>query len=84
MHTTKRSVTALAGIVAGLAIAAPIADASTATTPAAFAGSPLPSFVGPPAGAMAIGPTVIGTVFNGATVVQVVNGPTLASINGSP
>jgi hypothetical protein len=88
MQTTKRHLVALAGTVAALAIAAPIADASAATAPAAVPGSPLaafdgvPPFVGPPAGSevVTIGPTVIGSVFNGGTVVQVVNGPTFASV----
>jgi hypothetical protein len=44
------------------------------------------SFVGPSIGfvGVAIGPTVIGSVFNGATVVQVVNGPAGSSVIGSP
>jgi hypothetical protein len=80
----------LAGVAAVLAIAAPIADAS-ATTPAASPGFPLPafagvppSFVGPPAGSMAVavGPTIIGAVFNGPTVVQVTNAPA-SSVVGS-
>jgi hypothetical protein len=105
MHLTKRSVGALAGVVGALAIAAPIADAGAATTPAfalptftmptfaslpafslpAFSGVPI-SFVGPSIGfvGVAIGPTVINSVFNGATVVQVVNGPAGSSVIGSP
>jgi hypothetical protein len=44
------------------------------------------SFVAPSVGFVgaAIGPTVIGSVFNGATVVQVVNGPAGSSVLGSP
>jgi hypothetical protein len=93
MNTTTRYAAALAGVAAALAIAVPITDASAATTPAdvpgfplpAFAGVP-PSFVGPPEGTpeVAVGPTVIGTVFNGGTIVQVVNGPTFASVDGAP
>ena len=51
----------------------------------AFTPAPL-SFVGPSVGfvGVAIGPTVIGSVFNGATVVQVVNGPAGSSVLGSP
>jgi hypothetical protein len=51
----------------------------------AFQGVPL-TFVGPSVGfvGVAIGPTVIGSVFNGATVVQVVNGPAGSSVIGSP
>jgi hypothetical protein len=48
-------------------------------------GVPL-SFIGPSVGfvGVAIGPTVINSVFNGATVVQVVNGPAGSSVIGSP
>jgi hypothetical protein len=51
----------------------------------AFSGVPL-TFVGPSVGfvGVAIGPTVINSVFNGATVVQVVNGPAGSSVIGSP
>ena len=98
---------AVAGALGALAIAAPIADASAATTTPPFAGfhfpaltaspaltgfqlpaftSPGLSFIGPSVGfvGVAIGPTVIGSVFNGATVVQVVNGPAGSSVLGSP
>jgi hypothetical protein len=94
---------ALAGVTAALAIAAPIGDASAATTPGAghpftdwaslpafggpwgFAWPPL-TFVGPEIGysAYARGPTVINDVFNGATIVQVVNGGAFSSVVGSP
>jgi hypothetical protein len=95
MNTTRRYAAALAGVAAVLAVAAPIADASAATTPAAlpeFPGFPLPafaevppSFVGLPAGStpVAVGPTIIGAVFNGPTVVQVANAPA-SSVVGSP
>jgi hypothetical protein len=92
MNTTRRYAAALAGVAAVLAIAAPITDASAATTPAAVPEFPLPdfdgvppSFVGPPAGSMAVavGPTIIGAVFNGPTVVQVANAPA-SSVVGSP
>jgi hypothetical protein len=51
----------------------------------AYSGTPI-TFVGPSVGfvGVAIGPTVIGSVFNGATVVQVVNGPAGSSVIGSP
>jgi len=71
MDTTKRYAAALVGVVAALAIAAPITDASAATTPA-FPGS----------GAVAVGPTLIGSVFSQGLVIQVVNGPTSDSISG--
>jgi hypothetical protein len=93
MNTTTRYAAALAGVAAALAIAAPIADASATTTPAAFPGFPLPAFagvppssVGPPAGSMAVavGPTIIGAVFNGPTVVQVTTNGPASSVVGSP
>jgi hypothetical protein len=90
MHTTKRSAAALAGVVAALAIAVPIADAGAATTPGTYPGFSfygMPRFVvDPPVGsvAVAIGPTVINDVFNGATVVQSVNGAAYSSVIGSP
>jgi hypothetical protein len=61
--------------------ALPAVGALPALTPAV----PL-SFVAPSLGFVgsAIGPTVIGSVFNGATVVQVVNGPAGSSVLGSP
>ena len=51
----------------------------------AFTPAPI-AFFGPSVGfvGVAIGPTVIGSVFNGATVVQVVNGPAGSSVIGSP
>jgi hypothetical protein len=88
---TRRLATSLAGVTAVLAIAAPITNASAATTPADVPGFLLPdsglvqpSFVGPATGSVAIGPTVIGTVFNGGTIVQVVNGPTSATVDDAP
>jgi hypothetical protein len=71
MDTTKRYAAGLAGVVAALAIAAPITGASAATTPAL-----------PGSEAAAVGPTLIGSVFSGALVIQVVNGPTSDSISG--
>jgi hypothetical protein len=51
----------------------------------AFTPAPL-SFVGPSIGfvGVAIGPTVIGDVFNGGTTVVVSNGPALGTTIGSP
>jgi hypothetical protein len=53
--------------------------------PSAYA-SFLPSFAGAPWGAAsyAHGPTVVNDIFNGATVVQVVNGGAASSVLGSP
>jgi hypothetical protein len=92
----KRHVAALVGVVGALAIAAPIAEAGAATVPGA--GHPftdwasLPAFGGgwgftwPAIGvtAYARGPIVINDVFNGATIVQVVNGGAASSVLGSP
>ena len=89
MHRSKR----LAGVtaaLAALAIAAPIAQASAATWPVAWTWPAFPwGTVNQPselytAGVIARGPTVINSVFNGATVVQVVNGPAGSSVLGSP
>jgi hypothetical protein len=69
------------GVIAALAIAAPVAQASADPTPAralpAFGGWPGFGGVGGfggfgfPAAAVAIGPTVIGSAFNGGTTVVV-------------
>jgi hypothetical protein len=71
MLTTKRYAAALAGVVAALAIAAPITDAGAATTPAC-----------PCSGATAVGPTLINSVFNHGIVIQVSNGSTCSSVSG--
>ena len=95
MSSTKRSVAALAGVVSALAIAAPITNASAATTPAAYAGFDVSAWVslwagGPwsyPSGACscyAHGPTVIDDVFNGGTTVVVSTGPAYGTVIGSP
>ena len=90
MHSLKRRVPAVTAVLGALAIAAPVADAGAATAPGtypgfSFHGVPL-SFVDPAVGsvAVAIGPTVINDVFNGATVVQSVNGEAYSSVIGSP
>jgi hypothetical protein len=98
MHPSKRHVAAVTAVLAALAVAAPIADAGAATTPATYAGFSLPgfgavpfygwplSFVYPAVGGTSFtkGPTVINDVFNGATVVQVVNGAANSSVIASP
>ncbi|MDQ1541024.1 MAG: hypothetical protein QOH29_1750 [Actinomycetota bacterium] len=88
MRLAKRSA-AVAALLGALVIAAPIADAGAATTPGACPGFsfdevPL-SFVAPSVGSVAFarGPTVINDVFNGATVVQSVNGAACSSVIGS-
>jgi hypothetical protein len=90
VRPVKRGVAAVAALLGALAIAAPIAQAGVATTPDTYPGFSLywvpPFFVEPSVGGMgyAIGPTVINDVFNGATVVQSVNGPTFSSVIDSP
>jgi hypothetical protein len=89
MHSLKQRVAAVAAVLGALAIAAPIADAAAATTPATYPGFSLDglplSFVDLSVGGMAFakGPTVINDVFNGATVVQSVNGAACSSVIGS-
>jgi hypothetical protein len=95
MYPSKRSMAAAMAVLSALAIAAPITGASAATTPSplpgwdvAFAAMPtssLPVFPGAPSslggGAFyAYGGTSVTNVFNGATVVQVLNGPAFSSI----
>jgi hypothetical protein len=65
------------GVIAALAVAAPVAEASAAT--------PL-AVVEPSAGlvAVAIGPTVIGSVFNGGTTVVISTSTAFGSVIGSP
>jgi hypothetical protein len=90
---------ALTAVLSALALGAPIADAGAATPatdpgfslPAlfsltGFAGVPPLSLVIPsiPGASISKGPTVVGSVFNGATVVQVDNGTALNSVVGSP
>jgi hypothetical protein len=90
MHPSKRGVAAVIAVLGALAIAVPIADAGAATTSGTDPGFSLygaPLSVGDPAvGGMAFakGPTVINDVFNGATVVQSVNGAAYSSVIGSP
>jgi hypothetical protein len=58
---------------------------TTGFTFPAFSGVPL-TFAGPSVGfvGVAIGPTVINSVFNGGTLVIVSNGPAGGSVIGSP
>jgi hypothetical protein len=96
MHRSKRLAGATAALAA-LAIAAPIAQAGAATLPAtlpaSWAGLTWPAFPWGTAnfptetygaGVVARGPTVINSVFNGATVVQVVVGPASSIVTASP
>jgi hypothetical protein len=100
----RRRAVSAAGVIAALAIAAPVAGASAAPhRMLPFAGAPflpgiagLPAvpavpvppvplpFIGPAGAAVAIGPTVIGDVFNGGTTVVVSNSAAVGSTNGSP
>ena len=90
MHQLKRRVVAVSALLGALAIAAPIAGAGAATTADTYPGFSFdwvpPFFVEPSAGGLgyAIGPTVIDDVFNGATVVQSVNGPADSLVVASP
>ena len=83
------------GFITALAIGAPVAEASAATPLAVHppaivslsAVDPPPlSLVEPPGGrvAVGIGPTIIGSVFNGGTTVVVSTGPAVATTNDSP
>jgi hypothetical protein len=89
MHQLKRGVVAVSALLGALAIAAPIAGAGAATTADTYPGFSFdwvpPFFVDPQVGmGYAIGPTVIDDVFNGATVVQSVNGPADSLVVASP
>jgi hypothetical protein len=99
MLPSKRSVATVTAVLSALALAAPIADAGAATTPGTYPGFSLSSFfslpgfyrvpvtfVFPPITGTTFskGPTVVDSVFNGATVVQVVNGPAESSVIASP
>jgi hypothetical protein len=91
---TKRRAASVAGIVAALAVAVPVAQASAATPPIPLPPIPgLPADIAPPysfvalplgGAAVAKGPTVIGDTFNGGTTVVVSNSPAAGSTNGSP
>jgi hypothetical protein len=83
-----------AGVIAALAIAAPVAE-SSAATPIVIPLPPfttLPAFLGPlissvgPSGvvAMAIARPAIGDVFNGGTVVVVSTAPAVGTVIASP
>jgi hypothetical protein len=78
----RRRAVCATGVITAMAIAAPVAQASADPTPAralpAFGGFPgfggfggFGAGLGFPAAAVAIGPTVIGSVFNGGTTVVV-------------
>jgi hypothetical protein len=86
-----------AGVIAGLAIAAPVAEARADPTPAGplvdfgalgwFAGYPgyaVPAGLVGPGGIVAKGPTVIGSVANGGTTVVVSNGIAVGNTIASP
>jgi hypothetical protein len=100
MLLSKRSLAAVTAVLSAVALAAPIADAGAATaTPGPFPGFSLGGFFSLPGFNVAVpafdfpviagvpvsrGPTVIDSVFNGATVVQVANGPTGSFVAASP
>jgi hypothetical protein len=93
---TRRRVGSAAGIIAALAIAAPVAQASAVTpglpaagladpaATAAYAALAYPVVGLPAAGVYSKGPTVIGDAFNGGTTVVVSNGYAVGSTNASP
>jgi hypothetical protein len=99
MLPSKRTLAAVTAVLSALALAAPIADAGAATTSGpdpgfslsalfsqlGFVGVP-PSFDFTPIAGVPVtkGPTVVDAVFNGATVVQVANGPTDTVVGASP
>jgi hypothetical protein len=87
----RRRAALATGVITALAIAAPGAQASAAASPAlpasAIAGLRAPvSSVEHPVGraAVAVGPTIIGSVFNGGTAVVTSPGPAVGSVVGSP
>jgi hypothetical protein len=101
----RRRAVLAAGVIAALAIAAPVAEAS-AQTPAlplsgsgwfpgtgdfagyggaGFGGAGFGGFgFGTPVSALAMGPTVIGDVFNGGTTVVVSTSPAQGNTIASP
>jgi hypothetical protein len=100
MLLSKRSLAAVTALLSAVALAAPIADAGAATTtPGPYPGLALsglfslpgfnvvlPAFDFPVIAGVPVtkGPTVVDSVFNGATVVQVANGPTGSFVGASP
>jgi hypothetical protein len=98
MLLSKRSLAAVTTVLSAVALAAPIADAGAATTTPgpglALSGLfslpgfnvVLPAFDFPVIAGVPVtkGPTVVDSVFNGATVVQVANGPTGSFVGASP
>jgi hypothetical protein len=94
--TAVLSALALAAPIAGAGAETTPGPSAGFSLPALFSLS-LPGFAAPlsldipavvipsiPGAAFSKGPTVVGSVFNGATVVQVDNGTALNSVIGSP
>jgi hypothetical protein len=79
------------GVIAALAIAAPVAEASDATSSVALPPfASIPAYLEPllaslgPTSQVAEGGAAIGDVFNGGTTVVVSTGVAAGSTNGSP
>lgn len=91
---TRRRAALATSVVAALAVVAPIAEAGAATphaVPVRAIASPAAqpqarSFVDHAVGdgTLATGPTIIGSVFNGGTVVVTSPGPAVGTVTGSP
>lgn len=75
---TPRRAALATGVIAALAFAAPGAEANAATHVAA----PAPAVASDRGSA--IGPTIVGSVFNGGTVLVTSPGPAVGSVVGAP
>jgi hypothetical protein len=93
-QTLSRLTRGVATLIAALAIAGPVAEASAATPHAAplasvaanRAARPVPRFIERSDGGagVAVGPTITGTVFNGNTTIITSPSPVVGTAVGSP